>query len=296
MSDVSFLAVAEAALARQSAPDRPEWRPDIAAIRAAAAMVPGALPLRVNAVKVAESHRPKSVAVEGEPDTNNISVRTAYQVMYPEGYVMVEAGMDEEIHRTFGKETPEPYFPDENDRVQQALRGSLFNVVTHEHADHIAGVVRTPHFDEVAPKTVVTAIQAWALVVQPQRPQLELDASTAARFRIFDYEDHLPLAPGMVALKAPGHTPGSQMIYVRLQGGGELLFIGDCAWHLDGIVKLKQKNAPWVKEDREMVGQQLAWLHDLLGAEPDVTIVPGHDNDQHEALLAAGVLGSALEL
>lgn len=294
MHDVIFLAVAEAAMAR---PKGRPWSPDLAAIRAAARMIPGSRPLRVNAVKVAESHRPKSVALEGGPDTTTaVFARSVYQIMYPDGHVMLEAGMDREIHATFGKGKEEPYYEDENARVQEALRRSIFNVVTHEHGDHIAGVVRTDFFDEIAPKTLLTAVQAWALVVQPQRPELGIRAETAARYRIFDYEDYLPLAAGMVVIKSAGHTPGSQMVYVETVAGTEYLFIGDCAWHMDGIIGLKQKNAPWIDEDRESIMDQLQWLNGIGGSQPNLAIVVGHDDDQLAEYRAAALFGSELEL
>jgi glyoxylase-like metal-dependent hydrolase (beta-lactamase superfamily II) len=259
-------------------------------------MIPGPRPLRINAVKVAESHRPKSVAFEGGSDATTVFARTAYQIVYQDGHVMLEAGMDREIHATFGKGKEEPYFEDENARVQEALRTSIFNVVTHEHGDHIAGVVRTDYFEEIAPKTLLTAVQAWALVVQPQRPQLGLAAETAARFRIFDYEDFLPLAAGMVVIKSAGHTPGSQMLYVETELGTEYLFIGDCAWHMDGIIACKQKNAPWIDEDRESIMEQLHWLNGIRGSEPNIAIVVGHDDDQLAEYRAAALFGSELEL
>ncbi len=293
MDDVTFLAVAEAAMARPIA--RP-WKPDLAAIRAAAHMVPGPRPRRVNAVKIAESHRPMSVALEGGPDTTTIFARAVYQIVYEDGHVMLEAGMDHEIHASYGRGEEEPYFEDENARVQEALRSSMFNVVTHEHGDHIAGVVRTDFFDEIAPKTLLTAVQAWALVVQPQRPQLEIAADTAARYRIFDYEDYQPLAAGIVVIKSPGHTPGSQMVYAQTEGGTEYLFVGDCAWHMDGILTCKQKNAPWIDEDREAIMDQLQWLNRIHGSEPNLAIVVGHDDDQLAAYRAAALFGSELEL
>ncbi len=293
MHDVSFISVAEAAMAQRI---RRPWTPDLAGIRAAARMMPGRRPKRINAVKVAESHRPMSVAIEGGPDTTTVFARTVYQVVYEDGHVMLEAGMDKEIHATFGKGKEEPYYEDENARVQEALRTSVFNLVTHEHGDHIAGVVRTDFFDEIAPKTLLTAVQAWALVVQPQRPQLEISAETAARYRIFDYEDYLPVAAGMVVIKSAGHTPGSQMVYVETEAGKEFLFIGDCAWHMQGILECKQKNAPWIDEDRESIMEQLQWLNGIHGSEPNIAIVAGHDDDQLAEYHAAALFGSDIEL
>jgi glyoxylase-like metal-dependent hydrolase (beta-lactamase superfamily II) len=292
MDDVTFLSVAEAAMALP----RRQWSPDLAAIRAAAGMIPGRRPLGVNAVKIAESHRPMSVALEGgSPDATMVFARTAYQIVYPDGHVMLEAGMDREIHATFGQGRDEPFFEEVNARLQEALRTSIFNLVTHEHGDHIAGVVRSAFFDEISRKTMLTAVQAWALVTQPQRPQLGISAETAARYLIFDYEDHLPLAAGMVAIKAAGHTPGSQMVYLETETGTEYLFVGDCAWHMDGIIGCTQKNAPWVTEDRDAIAQQLQWLQAMRSSEPKLNIVVGHDNDQLGEYYATGVLGSALQ-
>lgn len=294
MDDASFISVAEATMAR---PKGRSWDPDLTAIRAAARMIPGSRPLRVNAVKVAESHRPMSVALEGgAAESTMVFARTAYQIVYPEGHVMLEAGMDREIHATFGQGRDEPFFDDENARVQEALRSSTFNLVTHEHGDHIAGVVRTEFFDEIAPKTLLTAIQAWSLVVAPQRPQLGISAETAARYRVFDYEDHMPLSAGMVVLKAAGHTPGSQMVYVQTEAGTEYLFVGDCAWHMDGIIGCRQKNAPWVAEDREAIMDQLRWLNAIRSSETGIAIVVGHDDDQLAHYRAQGLFGSRLEL
>lgn len=293
MADVTFLARAEATLAQ---PTTAPWRPDLEAVRAASHMIPGPRPRRINAVKLAESHRPKSVAVEGGDESTTVFARTAYQLVYPDGHVMLEAGMDREIHATFGKGTEEPYFEDVNAQIQRALRTSLFNLVTHEHGDHIAGVVRTDHLDEIAPRTLLTVVQAWALVVQPQRPQLGITAEAAARYRIFDYEDHLPLAAGLVVIKAAGHTPGSQMVYVATESGAEYLFIGDCAWHMDGITGCKQKNAPWIDEDRDAIAQQLEWLNGLQTFEPALTLVPAHDDDLLSSYQATGRLGRELEL
>jgi glyoxylase-like metal-dependent hydrolase (beta-lactamase superfamily II) len=294
MDDANFIAVAEATMARS---ESRRWNPDLTAIRAAAKMTPGSRPLRINAVKVAESHRPMSVALEGgDADSTMVFARTAYQIVYPDGHVMLEAGMDREIHATFGQGRDEPFFDDENARVQEALRTSRFNLVTHEHGDHIAGVVRTEFLDEIAPKTLLTAIQAWALVVAPQRPQLGISVETAARYRVFDYEDHMPLSAGMVVIKAAGHTPGSQMVYVQTDAGTEYLFVGDCAWHMDGINGCRQKNAPWVAEDREAIGDQLRWLNAIQRFEPGIAIVVGHDDDQLAHYQTLGLFGSRLEI
>src|ERR1043165_5163993 len=85
-----------------AAADSP-FSPDLAAIRQAAASLPGAKPLRINVVKFAESRRTKNFAVKGSPAEPSVQARTAFQIVYADGTVMVDAGMNQQIHRFFGR-------------------------------------------------------------------------------------------------------------------------------------------------------------------------------------------------
>ena len=70
-------------------------------------------------------------------------------------------------------------------------------------------------------------------------PEIRLTPDQAARFIVVDYEKYLPVAPGIVLIKAAGHTPGSQMVYIALESGRELLLIGDTTWHMDGVRQMR---------------------------------------------------------
>jgi hypothetical protein len=74
------------------------WTADIADIRRAAALIPGVRPTALNFLKFAESRRTKNFSVEGAPATPSVQARTAFQVMYPDAHVMVDAGMDQTVH------------------------------------------------------------------------------------------------------------------------------------------------------------------------------------------------------
>jgi hypothetical protein len=73
----------------------------LARVRLAAMTVPGALPSRINYVKLAESHRPLADIIDGGSQDDYVSARTAFQVVYPTGTVMIDAGMDRAVHRFF---------------------------------------------------------------------------------------------------------------------------------------------------------------------------------------------------
>ena len=290
---VLFALIAGAPVSAQ--PSAQPWAADLNAIRQAARSTPGALPLRVNVVKFAESRRTKNFAVKGAPAEPSIQARTAYQVVYPDGTVMIDAGMDQQVHRFFGRGVEEPYFPAEAQMVERALASAKAIVMTHEHGDHIAGVIRSRAFATLAPKTTVTRAQRQTLTTTPQMPEIKLTAEQGQRLNVIDYETVRPFAPGMALIKSSGHTPGSQMIYVVLQSGKEYVFAGDVAWHMDGVRQVRGKDAPWVTEDEPNMTAELTWLNGLTRTEPNVTVVISHDEEQRLQYIRDRVLGDGFE-
>jgi glyoxylase-like metal-dependent hydrolase (beta-lactamase superfamily II) len=272
------------------------WTADIDELRRASQTIPGALPLRVNVLKFAESRRTKNFSVKGEPASPSVQARTAFQVVYPDSYVMVDAGMDLDVHRFFGRGVEEPYDAAAASEVTRAVAGARLIVVTHEHGDHVAGVVRAPNAATLAPKTLLTRTQVEGLRTKPQMPEIRLTDEAARRFIVVDYDRYLPVAPGLVMLKAAGHTPGSQMVFLALASGREYLLIGDTTWHMDGVRLVRGKDAPWVTEDERAVLDQLRWLNELSRSEPGLVVVASHDEEQHAELIQKKLLTNGFEL
>src|SRR5688572_6547045 len=125
------------------------WTADIAAARRVAALIPGRKPLRVNVLKFAESRRTKNFSVQGAPAQPSVQARTAFQVVYADGTVMVDAGMDQRVHRFFGRGVEEPYDAAAAQAVSAAVDRARLVVLTHEHGDHVGGVVASPRAAEL---------------------------------------------------------------------------------------------------------------------------------------------------
>ncbi len=289
------LSVAFALTSAHAAEPAPIWHADLNQIRQLAGIIPGARPIRVNVIKVAESRRTRNFAVKGLPAEPGVQARTAYQIVYPDGTVMVDTGMDLATHQFFGRGVQEPYFPEQAARAAQALQRARAIIVTHEHGDHIAGLIRSPSFAELAPKTILTRQQMQTLMTDPQIPELRPTPEMAARLRVIDYDEAMAFAPGIALIKAPGHTPGSQMVYIALQSGRELLLAGDVAWHMDGVRLNTGKDAPWIKEPPELIAAELNWLNGLGRTEKNLAIVISHDDEQRRDYIAQGILGDGLE-
>jgi glyoxylase-like metal-dependent hydrolase (beta-lactamase superfamily II) len=273
----------------------PEWRASLTDIRATAALIPGRRPLRLNILKFAESRRTKNFSIKGAPAEPSVQARTAFQVMFADGHIMVDAGMDQQVHRFFGRGVEEPYDTEAAGQVERALTNARLIVVTHEHGDHVAGVIHTSRARELAPKTILTRAQVQTLLTTPQMPEIKLTEELAARYLVVDYDRYFPLTAGIVLIKAPGHTPGSQMVYIALESGREYLLIGDAAWHMDGVRLMKGKDAPWITEEQSGIMSQLKWLNQLSRSEPRLVIVASHDDEEHAELIRQGILGGRFE-
>ena len=273
----------------------PVWTASLDAVRSVAARVPGRRALRINVVKFGESRRTKNVSVKGAAAEPSVQARTAFQIVFADGSIMVDSGMDQQVHTFFGRGVDEAYDPTAAAQVERALKSARLIVFTHEHADHVAGVIHTPLAAELAPKAMLTRVQLQTLLTTPQVPEIKLDAQTASRYLVFDYDTYFPLAPGVALIKSSGHTPGSQMVYVALESGKDYLLIGDVAWHMDDVRLVAWKDAPWITENREAVMDELRWLNDLSRTSRDLVIVSSHDDDQRKALIQRGVLGDRFE-
>ena len=84
----------------------------------------------------------------------------------------------------------------------------------------------------------------------------------------------------IVVVPAPGHTPGSVIIFVTLYNGKRYAFVGDLVWQLEGITLREER--PWIVRkgadsdadgNRENLLRMIAFKQRLL----ELIIVPAHD-------------------
>jgi glyoxylase-like metal-dependent hydrolase (beta-lactamase superfamily II) len=273
-----------------------DFSPDLAAIRAMSAVLPGAPPLAVNGVRVAASIRPRKFVIEGGDDTAVTMPRTAFQIVYSDCSVMIDSGLDKATHDSFSPDKPEPYFAEQFAKLERALTTARLIVLTHHHADHVAGVLCAPNFSELAAKTIITMDVADCLMNTPHRPHLKLPPQALEKFITLDYPRYYPVAPGVVLIRSPGHSLDSQMVFIRLQSGREILHSVDSAWIMDNITEVRGKAAPWVKEDVPAVMAQLRWLNTIAATENNITILVTHDDELFERLTRNGSIGGELTI
>jgi glyoxylase-like metal-dependent hydrolase (beta-lactamase superfamily II) len=211
----------------------------------------------------------------------------SYRLIYPDSTTIVDTGLTQSMGGSLLTSFDAAAFG----RVEAAMSTATQIVITHEHMDHIGGLTAHSDLKAVLPRTRLTREQ----LSEPERslpakfPEHALDG-----YQPLVYDQYQAIAPGVVLIKAPGHTPGSQIVYVQTASGAELLLIGDVAWHFRNI-ELQRERARlmtmlFIKEDRKAVFGELVALKRLHETQPAIHIVPGHDGPVVDSLVAAGVL------
>lgn len=285
-----FLAAASASLPAQETAFR---GPTLVELRRAADSQRGALPTEIRISRPTSFRARLSIFVSGQSDSAITASYPVFQVVFPDRWIMVDAAIDSMLARG------NPGFRRVAfDSVQRALRASALNVVTHEHHDHIGGIVRAVDRVETRRRTSLTQAQWNSLRDHPNDSLIRVDSSEVTDFTVLPDAPFRSVAPGVVLVRAPGHTPGSQAVFVRLASGAEYVFAGDIAWHSLGIRSRRHKPVRWTRsfggEDTLSIARQFHWLAAL--EEQGVAVVVSHDDAAIDDFVRRALLRDGLRL
>jgi glyoxylase-like metal-dependent hydrolase (beta-lactamase superfamily II) len=250
---------------------------DITRMRALAERVPGAKPRTIEIQLVGWRRVPATAIIAGGGlKSVRIGVYAA-RLRGPWGDIAIDSGVGA---AEAGRMKLDRFEPRRQDRVDAALRTSRLIVFTHEHPDHLSGLLRLPDFASVAARALITPEQGPR---GPLADDLTWPAGSGRWVRPFRYTGMAAVAPGVVLVRTPGHTLGSQMVFVRLADGREVLFTGDTATLARSWQELRARPRMLsdfaVPEDRAAVFGWLKGLRALKAQVPRLILIPGHDID-----------------
>lgn len=275
-------------LARAPIPTETSFTIDMGEVERLALSMGDGLPVEVRSLVIAEGTFPAwAVAAGGRGEIPMAFM--AYQIVYPDRTVVIDSCADRATFEAI------PYKPsvysDENYAIlQESLKDASLVLMTHEHFDHLGGVATSPYLDAILPHLLLSAEQAQSYLIQDNGfPAGALDGYTPV-----SYDRYHAAAPGIVLIKAPGHTPGQQIIYVRTTTG-QYLFLGDIVWSRENLAR--EVNRPllislMMKEDLDSARGQIRWIIDNLYANPDNTVIYpiAHDGRQLREYIEAGAI------
>ncbi|MEP3050996.1 MAG: MBL fold metallo-hydrolase [Erythrobacter sp.] len=272
-------------------PSDPEFDFQIEELRRLAQADQVDLPHAIEVVSFASREVP-SFAVEAGLFEDDVTMsRTAFRLRSDWGDILVDVGMDEAIWQEF---SPEDTFNAEGfAQVHKAMATARRIVVTHEHPDHMGYLARYDNLNSLSDVLFLTQeqIEGSAKYARDGKVPTALKQLTPLSSTELSI-----IAPGVIALPTPGHTPGSVVLFVQMQDGSEVLLLGDLVWNMSnlrnarGRSRLLQHVLMPEPEEREPVYDQLAALIQLQADEPDILMVPSHDDEWITGLIESGQL------
>ena len=252
------------------------------------------------------THRSAAFAYRGGAfgDKREFSM-TAVLVKHPRGDLLIDTGFGRDIDAHF-RSMPWPFRAmtsytrlssaaeqlDAAGYDRKALRAIL---LTHAHWDHVSGV---PDF----PGTPVWVTPEERRFVDDGGMVTALARSfTGVRYEEYGFEggaylgfskSHDVYGDGsIVVVPAPGHTPGSVIVFLTLPGGKRYAMVGDLAWQREGITEREER--PWIQRsladvDPPGVRDGLLRMAAIAARYPEMTLVPAHEARGFEGMARLG--------
>ncbi len=241
------------------------------------------------------THRSAAFAYRGGSfgDARDFSMSAAL-VRHPKGDLLIDTGFGRTIDTQielmpwlFRAATSYDHTRAAADRLDDAgydrtsLRGIL---LTHAHWDHASGL---PDF----PGTPVLVTAEERRFVD-EGGDLTVVARSArdVKYETYGFADTPYLGftkshdfygdGSVVVVPAPGHTPGSVIVFVTLPNGKRYAFVGDLAWQREGITEREER--PWLQRtladvDPAGVREGLLKMSAIATRYPEIELVPAHD-------------------
>ena len=238
-------------------------------LRQLADSIPGEAPYAVEMERAAFRRLPGNVMVAGSGMKRKLIGYMAFRLPVRGGKpVMIESGITPAIAATQGAES---FNVSAQMRIDRELAGAGLILVTHEHPDHLGALAA------LGGETLAQA--AW---LNPRQLAARLVWNGTLPAARLNQAAPQAVAPGIVVIPAPNsHTPGSQLIYVRLADGHEVLFAGDIASFAQNWTELRGRSRlveTWfAPENRAEVFAWLKTIRALKAQAPGLLVVPGHD-------------------
>lgn len=219
---------------------------------------------------------------------------TAILVRHPRGDLLVDAGFGRDVDAHV---VTTPWLAQ---TLTRYTRGTPAGAQLQAHGidlSTLAGVVLThAHWDHVSGLDSLPGVPVWTNAEErgfvhyggERSALMRSFASTAWVEYAFDDGAYFGFARSfdvwgdgsVVLVPAPGHTPGSVIVFLALPSGARYALLGDLVWQTEGITLPAER--PWLA--RRMLGEEDVQVREAIARivaihqrYPEVQWIPAHD-------------------
>jgi len=220
-------------------------------------------------------------------------VMTATLVEHPRGAILIDTGFGRAIAEQL--KTMPLFFRvvtnlERTRSVAEQLDAAGFDrarlrgvVLTHAHWDHVSGLGELPTVPVLVNADERRFIDGGGWITRLARDvgaRLEEYRFDGGPYLGFPSSHDLFGDGSVVIVPAPGHTPGSVVVFVALPTGKRYAFVGDLVWQREGITEREER--PWIvgalgDHDPARLRESLLRVAAIHARFPEVTLVAAHD-------------------
>ena len=215
-------------------------------------------------------------------------------VRHPKGDLLIDAGFGKDVKKHFSSM---PFYfkmitdfdpgisaAEQLDKLGYNKDSLKAILLTHAHWDHVSGIPdfkNTPILVSENELKFINGLDKFSALAR---------SFTNAKYISYSFQQKaylgFPLSydfygdGSIVIVPAPGHTPGSVIIFITLPTGKRYAVIGDLAWQVEGVNELEER--PFLQselgdDDRALVRENLQKMYAIHEKFPAITIMPAHD-------------------